>query len=404
MGILTNKRILLGVTGGIAAFKAAELVRRLREQGAEVRVVMTPSACAFVTPLTFAALSGHPVRSELLKADEESAMGHIEMARWCDAVLVAPASANFLARLAHGIADDLLSALCLAADVPVVAAPAMNVRMWVNAATQANIRILQQRGVVLLGPAEGEQACGEFGLGRMVEPERIVDDIAGRFLTGSLAGLRVMVTAGPTREPIDAVRFISNRSSGRMGYAIARAAMEAGAEVTLVSGPVALSPPDRVNCINVATAAQMRDAVLAGIEATDIFIAAAAVADYRSSEISGRKIKKTVPRLELALERNPDILGEVAARPRPPFTVGFAAETDQLRDNALDKLARKRLDMVAANDVGGGRGFESSDNALDVYWPGGGATLERADKEKLARRLVALVADRFHAKHSGQAH
>jgi phosphopantothenoylcysteine decarboxylase/phosphopantothenate--cysteine ligase len=200
------------------------------------------------------------------------------------------------------------------------------------------------------------------------------------------------------------VRFISNRSSGRMGYAIARAAMEAGAEVTLVSGPVALSPPDRVNCINVATAAQMRDAVLAGIEATDIFIAAAAVADYRSSEISGRKIKKTVPRLELALERNPDILGEVAARPRPPFTVGFAAETDQLRDNALDKLARKRLDMVAANDVGGGRGFESSDNALDVYWPGGGATLERADKEKLARRLVALVADRFHAKHSGQAH
>lgn len=404
MSILTNKRLLLGVTGGIAAYKAADLVRRLREQGADVRVVMTRSAREFVTPLTFAALSGNPVRTELLDGGEEAVMGHIELARWSDVILVAPASANFLARLAHGLADDLLAALCLAADAPVVVAPAMNRQMWANAATQANIGILEQRGVTRLGPAEGEQACGEFGPGRMLEPADIVQGLASRFAGGALTGLHVMVTAGPTREPIDPVRFISNRSSGRMGYAIARAAVEAGAEVTLISGPVALPPPELVRCVSVGTAAQMRTAVLAGIEAADIFIAAAAVADYRSSDVAGRKIKKSEASLELALERNPDILGEVAARPRPPFTVGFAAETEQLRDHALEKLARKRLDMVAANDVSDDQGFDCDDNALEVFWPGGGASLQRAGKEKLARRLVALVADRFHAKHSGQAH
>jgi phosphopantothenoylcysteine decarboxylase/phosphopantothenate--cysteine ligase len=404
MGILTNKRILLGVTGGIAAYKAAELLRQLRDQGADVRVVMTRSAREFVTPLTFAALSARPVRTELLAAEEESAMGHIDLARWCDVVLVAPASANFLARLAHGLADDLLAALCLAADVPVIVAPAMNVQMWANPATQANLLLLQQRGVTMIGPADGVQACGETGPGRMLEPGDIVRETGRRFAPGSLAGLRVMVTAGPTREPIDAVRFISNRSSGRMGYAIARAAVEAGAEVTLVSGPVSLPAPERVQCVSVGTAAQMREAVLGGIATTDIFIAAAAVADYRSREVTGRKIKKSEARLDIELERNPDILGEVAARQQPPFTVGFAAETEQLRENALDKLARKRLDMVAANDVSDGRGFDSDDNALEVFWPGGGATLPRADKEKLARRLVALVANRFHEKHPGQAH
>lgn len=404
MGILANKRILLGVTGGIAAYKAADLVRRLREQGAAVRVVMTRSAREFITPLTLEALSGNAVRSELLDTGEESAMGHIELARWSDAVLVAPASANFLARLAHGLADDLLSTLCLAADVPVVVAPAMNRQMWMNPATQANIQLLEQRGVIRLGPGLGEQACGETGPGRMLEPADLVQHLAGHFAGGQLSGLHVMVTAGPTREPIDPVRYISNRSSGRMGYAIARAAAEAGAEVTLISGPVALSPPERVQCVAVDTALQMREAVLEGIGSTDIFIAAAAVADYRSVDIPGQKIKKTQSRLELTLEKNPDILGEVAARPRPPFTVGFAAETERLREHALDKLATKRLDMIAANDVSGEQAFDREDNAFEVYWQGGGVSLQRAGKEKLARRFVALVADRFHAKHPGQTH
>jgi phosphopantothenoylcysteine decarboxylase/phosphopantothenate--cysteine ligase len=404
MGILANKRVLLGVTGGIAAYKAAELVRRLRDEGADVRVVMTGSACAFVTPLTFEALSGHPVRTALLASGQESVMGHIDLARWSDVILVAPASANFLARLAHGLADDLLATLCLAADSPIVVAPAMNRQMWDNAATRDNVRALAARGVVLLGPGEGAQACGETGHGRMLEPQELVQALCAHFRGGQLAGLRVMVTAGPTREPIDPVRYISNRSSGRMGYAIARAAAEAGADVTLISGPVALAPPERVRCIAVDTAREMRDAVLAGIGTTDIFIAAAAVADYRSAAVAGQKIKKTRASLALTLERNPDILGEVAARPRPPFTVGFAAETERLADHAQDKLVAKRLDMIAANDVSAGQGFDRDDNALEVFWPGGGASLERAGKDKLARRLVALVADRFHAKHPGQTH
>jgi phosphopantothenoylcysteine decarboxylase/phosphopantothenate--cysteine ligase len=404
MGILTNKRVLLGVSGSIAAYKAADLVRQLREQGATVRVVMTRSAREFITLLTLEALSGHPVRCELLDAGEESAMGHIDLARWSDVVLVAPASANLLARLAHGLADDLLATLCLAADVPVLVAPAMNQQMWMNPATQANIQILEQRGIRRLGPGMGEQACGETGPGRMLEPQEMVRQLAAQFSGGQLAGLHVMVTAGPTREPIDPVRYISNRSSGRMGYAVARAAAEAGAEVTLITGPVTLPLPEQVRGVAVDTALQMRDAVLGEIDRTDIFIAAAAVSDYRSAEICGQKIKKDQSRLELALERNPDILGEVAARPRPPFTVGFAAETERLREQALGKLVNKRLDMIAANDVSGEQAFDREDNALEVYWQGGGASLPRAGKEKLARRLVALVADRFHAKHPGQAH
>lgn len=405
MGILSNKRVLVGVTGGIAAYKSADLVRRLREQGAAVRVVMTAAAREFITPLTLGAVSGHPVHTELLDAAHESAMGHIELARWADAILVAPASANFLARLAHGFADDLLSTVCLAADVPVLVAPAMNRVMWANPATQANLGLLTGRGVVQLGPGTGSQACGETGPGRMLEPDELVQHLASLFSAGRLAGLHVMVTAGPTREPIDPVRFISNRSSGRMGYAIARAASEAGAEVTLISGPVALAPPEQVRCVTVDTAQQMREAVLADIGRTDIFIAAAAVADFRSSAVAERKIKKQArATLELTLERNPDILGEVAAQPRPPFTVGFAAETERLADHAQDKLARKRLDMIAANDVSGGRGFDAEDNALDVFWQGGRVSLQRAGKEKLARQLVALVADRFHAQHPGQTH
>ncbi len=404
MGILTNKRVLLGVTGSIAAYKAADLVRQLREQGATVRVVMTRSAQEFITPLTLEALSGHPVRCELLDAFEESAMGHIDLARWSDVILVAPASANLLARLAHGLADDLLATLCLAADVPVLVAPAMNRQMWLNPATQANIQLLEQRGIRRFGPGLGEQACGETGPGRMQEPRELVQQLAAQFSGGQLSGLHVMVTAGPTREPIDPVRYISNRSSGRMGYALARAAAEAGAEVTLITGPVALALPEQVRGVAVDTALQMRDAVFTDIDRTDIFIAAAAVADYRSVEICAQKIKKTQSRLELALEKTPDILGEVAARSRPPFTVGFAAETERLREQALDKLINKRLDMIAANDVSGDKVFDREDNALEVYWQGGGVSLPRAGKEKLARRLVALVADRFHAKHPGQAH
>lgn len=404
MGILTDKRLLLGVTGGIAAYKSAELIRRLRDDGAEVRVVMTGSALQFITPLTLQALSGNPVRTELLDAGQEHAMGHIELARWADAILVAPASANFIARLAHGFADDLLAALCLAADVPVLLAPAMNQQMWQNAATQANLLTLQTRGVALLGPGVGAQACGETGPGRMLEPLQLVEALAARFSSGTLAGVKVLITAGPTREAIDPVRYISNRSSGRMGYAIARAAREAGAAVTLVSGPVAIPVPERVRLVQVDSAQQMHDAVMADAGHSDIFIAAAAVADYRCSTVSGQKIKKQDPAIALELVRTTDILGAVAGLTRPPFTVGFAAETETLRQNALKKLEGKKLDMVAANEVGGQLGFDTEDNALEVFWNSGSRILERASKEKLARNLITLVADRFHAKHTNQTH
>ncbi|RRQ22171.1 bifunctional phosphopantothenoylcysteine decarboxylase/phosphopantothenate--cysteine ligase CoaBC [Thiohalobacter thiocyanaticus] len=396
MQSLTAKRILLGVSGGIAAYKSAELVRGLRAAGAEVRVVMTAGARRFITPLTLQALSGQPVRTELFDAEAEAGMDHIELARWADAVLVAPASADLLARLAQGRADDLLATLCLATRAPLLLAPAMNQAMWSHPATVANVRLLAGRGVRLLGPETGEQACGETGPGRMREPQDLITDLAGSFETGSLAGCRVLVTAGPTREAIDPVRFVSNRSSGRMGYAVAAAAREAGARVTLVSGPVALDGPAGIERVMVETAEEMRVAVQAHLTGCDIFIGAAAVADYRPAQAAAQKLKKHNATLSLDLVRNPDILAEVArAHPRP-FTVGFAAETEDLDANARTKRMQKSLDMIAANRVGPGQGFDVGDNALTLYWEGGSESLPHQSKTRLARELIARIAQRFH--------
>ena len=388
-------RILLGVTGGIAAYKSAELVRRLRDRGAEVQVVMTAGARQFITPLTFQALSGRPVRTDLWDDAAEAAMGHIELARWADQVLVAPASADFLARLAHGLAGDLLTTLCLATDAPISVAPAMNRLMWANAATQANVALLRSRGVAVLGPAEGDQACGETGPGRMLEPAELMDALAPQgAVKRVLAGLKVMITAGPTRERIDPVRFITNRSSGKMGFAVAEAAREAGAEVVLVSGPVNVATPPGVRRVDVETAEQMMNAVNQHVADTDIFIAAAAVSDYRPVQCASEKIKKTSDSLTLALSRTTDILATVAARAPRPFVVGFAAETQNVERNALAKLEGKRLDMIAANQVGDNLAFDCEDNALTVYWPGGKQDLGRAPKRQLAAALVSLIAER----------
>lgn len=404
MKSLSQKRILLGVSGGIAAYKSADLVRRLREQGAEVQVVMTQGGTGFVTPLTFQALSGRPVHTRLLDHDSEAGMGHIALARWADIIVIAPATANVIARLAHGLADDLLTTLCLAADVPLLLAPAMNQQMWNAAATGENVATLVRRGVGILGPGRGDQACGETGPGRMLEPADIVRAVENRFRSAVLSGTRVLVTAGPTREPIDPVRFISNQSSGRMGFAVATAAIEAGAEVTLVSGPVSLEPPDRVRYIPVETAEQMQAQILNVLERVDIFISAAAVADYRSVQISRQKIKKGSDRISLELEKNPDILAMVSGSRKRPFTVGFAAETEAVHENALTKLKNKGLDMIAANQVGNGLGFNTEDNALEVLWHGGSVSLERQSKDKLARKLIHIVADRFHEKNPDQTH
>ncbi len=400
MNTLSGKHILLGVSGGIAAYKSADLVRRLREQGAEVRVVMTAAAREFITPLTLQALSGQPVHSDLLDPRAEAAMGHIELARWADALLVAPATADFMARLVQGRADDLLAAVCLACEVPLAVAPAMNRAMWQQSATRDNLANLRARRVHVLGPDTGSQACGETGPGRMLEPGDLVRLLCGMFQEGALAGRRVLVTAGPTREPIDPVRYISNRSSGKMGYAVARAAAEAGARVTLVSGPVALALPERVNGIQVETAEQMYAAVMGHIADTDIFIAAAAVADYRPRDTAGQKIKKSAADMTLALEPNPDILAAVTALPEPPFTLGFAAETGALETNARHKLRAKSLDMIAANLVGPGQGFEVDDNALQVFWDGGSQQFGLTRKTHLARQLVALLAQRYQARYN----
>jgi phosphopantothenoylcysteine decarboxylase/phosphopantothenate--cysteine ligase len=395
MAIQAPTRLLLGVTGGIAAYKSAELVRRLRDRGAEVQVVMTAGARQFVTPLTFQALSGRPVRTDLWDEAAEAAMGHIELARWADQVLIAPASADFLARLAHGLAGDLLTTLCLATDAPLSVAPAMNRLMWANAATQANVALLRSRGVTVLGPGEGDQACGETGPGRMVEPAEILDALATQNLaSGAMAGLKVLITAGPTRERIDPVRFITNRSSGKMGFAVAEAAREAGAEVVLVSGPVNVATPPGVRRVDVETAEQMMNAVDEHLAGTDIFIAAAAVSDYRPVQCASEKIKKTSDSLTLALSRTTDILATVAARASRPFVVGFAAETQNVERNALAKLDGKRLDMIAANQVGDNLAFDCEDNALTVYWPGGRQDLGRAPKRQLAAALVSLIAER----------
>ena len=353
------ERILLGVTGGIAAYKSAELVRRLKERGAEVQVVMTAAARQFVTPLTFQALSGRPVRTDLWDEAAEAAMGHIELARWADRIVIAPATADFLARLAHGLASDLLTTLCLATDVPITVAPAMNRLMWANAATHANMAMLAARGIEVLGPAEGDQACGETGPGRMVEPDVLAAAVIDRAATsGALAGRKVIVTAGPTRERIDPVRFITNRSSGKMGFAVAEAARDAGAEVILISGPVNVCTPPGVRRVDVETAEQMLAAVNENLGGTDIFIAAAAVSDYRPLQVSTEKIKKTSDSLMLALSRTTDILATVAAGAARPFVVGFAAETQNVERNALAKLEGKNLDMIAANQVGEGLAFD----------------------------------------------
>ncbi|MFT5132613.1 MAG: phosphopantothenoylcysteine decarboxylase/phosphopantothenate--cysteine ligase [Gammaproteobacteria bacterium] len=404
MKTLFNKRVLLGVTGGIAAYKSAELTRRLRDQGAKVQVVMTRAACEFITPLTMQALSGRPVYTELLDHDSESGMGHIELARWSDVILIAPASANFIARLANGLADDLLSTLCLAADVPLLVAPSMNQQMWRNPATQSNIATISHRDIKILGPGTGDQACGEIGPGRMLEPEQLQRAIQAVFENGSLAGKHVVVTAGPTREPIDPVRYITNRSSGKMGYAIARAALEAGANVTLVSGPVDLEAPDKINCVKVGTAKEMRDAVLNIADSVDIFIAAAAVADYQCEDVADQKIKKNKQSISLQLKKTPDVLGDVASLNGPPFTVGFAAETQSLKNNAIKKMEGKGLDMIAANLVGNGLAFDVDDNALEVFWPGGNLSLPTAPKDKLARQLLHVIVKNYYEKHSNKAH
>ncbi len=401
MSRLPNRRIVLGVAGGIAAYKAADLVRRLRDRDFEVRVVMTAAAREFVAPLTFQALSSNPVHCALLDEQAEAGMGHIELARWADLVLVAPATANVLARLACGFADDLLTTVCLATTAPLVLAPAMNRQMWQASATRANVRLLLDRGVAMLGPGEGDQACGDVGPGRMLEPEEIAARTAVRFGGGALEGVEVLVTAGPTREALDPVRFLTNHSTGKMGYAVAAAAEEEGARVSLVSGPTTLPAPPGIDRIEVTSAEEMYAEVMARAARCDIFIAAAAVADYRPARCAEQKIKKGDGPAALDLVRTADIVAGVAAMGDRPFTVGFAAETESLEAHAKDKLRRKGLDMIAANRVGlPDRGFASERNALTVLWGDGGSReLGLAPKAELARSLIGLVAERYRAEH-----
>jgi len=395
---LNAMRILLGVSGGIAAYKSADLVRRLRDRGADVRVVMTRGAQAFVTPLTFQAVSGHPVHTELLDESAEAGMGHIQLARWAEQVLVAPATADFIARLAHGLANDLLTTICLATRAPLSLAPAMNHQMWIHPATQSNCSLLRERGVRLIGPESGSQACGETGPGRMTEPSDLVAALfAGQ--PALLAGRRVVVTAGPTYEDIDPVRFIGNRSSGRMGFAVAAAAAEAGARVSLICGPVRLETPAGVERRDVRSAVEMRDAAVELARGADVFFGVAAVADYRPEKPESQKIKKGKPEQTLRLVSTPDVIAEIAALAERPFTVGFAAETEQLKAHALGKLSSKRLDMIAANTVGReGSGFESEDNEILLLTADQEIHLGSGSKMELARRLVQEVADRLEKK------
>ncbi|PVV12391.1 MAG: bifunctional 4'-phosphopantothenoylcysteine decarboxylase/phosphopantothenoylcysteine synthetase [gamma proteobacterium symbiont of Ctena orbiculata] len=399
MSGLANKKILLGVTGGIACYKSAVLLRALQSAEAEVRVVMTPAAQAFVTPLTFQALSGHPVYTELLDPAQEAAMDHISLARWADLVVIAPATADFMARVATGQANDLLATLCLATETQIVLAPAMNRQMWLNSATQDNLQRLIQRGYLCWGPDDGAQACGETGPGRMLEPEALCQLVENYFSPGTLQGVKVLITAGATREPIDPVRYVGNRSSGKMGYAVAESMRDLGAEVTLVSGPTALTSPSKITTIQVETAAEMYSSVMAHVDNCDIFIAVAAVADYRPNHIASDKIKKNKEILALELVKNPDILAEVAAKNDPPFTVGFAAETDQVEQYADEKRRRKQLDMIAANRVGSRvGGFESDQNALLLLWQDGREELPMMEKSYLAQRLAERIAKQFHAR------
>jgi phosphopantothenoylcysteine decarboxylase/phosphopantothenate--cysteine ligase len=390
---LDGKHVLLGVTGGIAAYKCAELVRGLRKAGAEVRVVMTAAAERFVTPTTLQALSGHPVRSSLWDEAAEAAMSHIELARWADVVLIAPASADTLARIAGGHANDLLSTLCLATEAPVHLAPAMNRVMWANPATQDNAALLRARGFRVHGPASGEQACGETGEGRMLEPAQLIDVLAD--IPQPWQGRRLLITAGPTYEDLDPVRFLGNRSSGKMGFALAEAAAAQGAEVVLVAGPVALTTPFGVRRIDVRSAAQMHDAVMAELSGVDTFIAAAAVADYRPKTVSAAKIKKSDSDAALALERTQDILAAVSGSPmRPKHVVGFAAETENLDKYAQEKMQNKRLDAIAANVVGlSGSGFESNHNALTVFTRSGRHVIDHTTKRQAADALLDILRE-----------
>ncbi len=402
MQALSGNNILVGVSGGIAAYKSADLVRRLRDAGAEVRVVMTRAAREFITPLTLQALSGNPVHVDLLDPAAEAAMGHIELARWADAMLVAPASADLMARAAMGLGDELLTTLMLALDAPLALAPAMNQAMWRHPATQANLALLQSRGVHILGPASGAQACGDTGPGRMLEPTELVDALARIFGRGPLSGLRVAITAGPTREAIDPVRFISNHSSGKMGYAMAQAAAAAGARTTLISGPVALPAPAFAELIPVISAQEMYDASLATALECDIFIATAAVADYRPARVADHKIKKSQQQMQIELERNPDIITAVAALANRPFCVGFAAETQDVEHYARDKLQRKSLDLIIANDVSDTTiGFNSDHNAVTLITAQTSIPLARATKGELARQLIEAIGQHYHARRGG---
>lgn len=408
MNCLNNKRIVIGITGGIAAYKSAELVRRLQDNGADVRVVMTPGAQAFITPLTFQALSGKAVHTELLDTNAEAAMGHIELARWGDALIIAPASADFIARMNAGMGNDLLTTLCLAATCPIAIAPAMNQAMWSNPATQHNVDNLRSRGIAVFGPGEGAQACGDVGAGRMLEPEQIIAASESLFTTTpkpasnarSLQGETVVITAGPTREAIDPVRYISNNSSGKMGYALAEAAHAAGATVTLISGPTQLNCPAGITRIDVESAREMLHAAENAMPA-DIFIATAAVADYRVADAATQKIKKqdNDSALSLTLIENPDIVASIAKQTPKPYTVGFAAETNNVLTYARSKIARKNLDMIVANDVSRTDiGFNSDENAVTAIWPDNEIALERASKAAIAQHLIQMIANHKKSK------
>lgn len=396
MSNLFQKRILLGVSGGIAAYKSAELIRQLRKQGAEVQVVMTQSAKEFITPMTLQALSGHPVHQDLFDPEFEAAMGHIALARWADLILIAPASANTLAKLAHGEANDLLSTLFLAATGAKWLAPAMNQQMWQDAATQANLDTLRSRQIGIIGPASGEQACGEVGPGRLSEPAEIVATLEKSLPSAMLTGKHIMITAGPTQEAIDPVRYLSNHSSGKMGYALAEAAQLAGARVSLISGPTALAAPERVERIDVTTAEQMYDAVMADIQNVDIFIAAAAVSDYRPHTVLAQKHKKSDGDLTLTLTANPDILKSVCALKNKPLCIGFAAETEAVAEHAKSKLERKQCDMIVANDVSQSDiGFGSDDNAVTLFTQQGVYPIERASKFTIANTILQSINQLF---------
>lgn len=396
MSILQGKNLVLGITGGIAAYKTPELVRRLKDQGANVRVVMTEGAKAFITPLTLQAVSANAVSDSLLDTQAELAMGHIELAKWADFILIAPATADTIARMTVGMANDLLTTICLATSAKIAIAPAMNQQMWHTQITQENMTRLTKRGIEIWGPGKGEQACGDVGLGRMLEVDELVELTCQHFQfensTNPLIGQHWLITAGPTREAIDPVRYISNHSSGKMGYAIAQAAARAGANVTLVSGPVTLSTPDNVNRIDVSSAENMHQQVMSQVGNADVFIACAAVADYKIAEIAQQKIKKSADTMQLNLVKNPDIVADVAALATKPFTVGFAAETQDIEHYAKDKLIRKNLDLIAANDVANNdQGFNSDKNALTVFSRDEKFELPLATKEKIAQQLVALI-------------